>query len=377
MADFRKVLMGSACALGLMITTQADAQVASLYDNNVMIDLSVLEDNGLNTSGPSAAMRTPQAVGKMPPLAMPKSTFHGLPSGVVSKRSGAAQMPVPGQEPTSRIVLRKPTMTAPAAPSLPSTRLAKTNDIKLKKPEAPKPMEKKAVVAKAAPKPMVKVAPKPTPVPKVAKITNTPAPKPVMAKAPEAPKPVAAPVKPVEVAKVEPVKAPTPPAPPAPKKMEKRTPPPAPAAPAKVMAEAPPPPPPSAIEPKKVASAMKSETKDKPPTQTSALPSVSEATVRVTFKSGASQLPESSKDSLKMLADELLARPGDRVQLLAYAGGEDVSSSKARRLSLSRALAVRSHLRDLGIKSTRIDVRALGNKTNEEPFDRVDVQITP
>ncbi len=122
---------------------------------------------------------------------------------------------------------------------------------------------------------------------------------------------------------------------------------------------------------------MKTEAKNKVATETSALPTVSEATVRVTFKSGQSQLPPSSKESLKMLAQELLARPGDRVQLLAYAGGENVSSSKARRLSLSRALAVRSYLRDLDVQSTRIDVRALGNKTNEEPFDRVDVQITP
>ncbi len=60
-----------------------------------------------------------------------------------------------------------------------------------------------------------------------------------------------------------------------------------------------------------------------------------------------------------------------RVQLLAYAGGEALSSSKARRLSLSRALAVRSYLIENGLRSTRIDVRALGDKTTEEPVNRV------
>ena len=63
------------------------------------------------------------------------------------------------------------------------------------------------------------------------------------------------------------------------------------------------------------------------------------------------------------------------LQLMAYAGGESLSSGKARRLSLSRALSVRSYLIENGVRSTRIDVRALGNKTAEEPLNRVDVTI--
>ena len=58
-----------------------------------------------------------------------------------------------------------------------------------------------------------------------------------------------------------------------------------------------------------------------------------------------------------------------RLQLLAYAAGAENESSKARRLSLSRALAVRSYLIAEGVRSTRIDVRALGNKTEAEPAD--------
>ena len=64
-----------------------------------------------------------------------------------------------------------------------------------------------------------------------------------------------------------------------------------------------------------------------------------------------------------------------RLQLLAYAAGAENESSKARRLSLSRALAVRSYLIAEGVRSTRIDVRALGNKTEAEPADRVDLLI--
>jgi outer membrane protein OmpA-like peptidoglycan-associated protein len=45
-------------------------------------------------------------------------------------------------------------------------------------------------------------------------------------------------------------------------------------------------------------------------------------------------------------------------------------------MSLSRALAIRSFLIENGVRSTRIDVRALGNKTTEEPFNRVDLKVT-
>jgi len=63
------------------------------------------------------------------------------------------------------------------------------------------------------------------------------------------------------------------------------------------------------------------------------------------------------------------------VQLLAYAEGSADTASQARRLSLSRALAVRAYLIDLGVRSTRMDVRALGPKTDDGPADRVDVVV--
>lgn len=65
-----------------------------------------------------------------------------------------------------------------------------------------------------------------------------------------------------------------------------------------------------------------------------------------------------------------------RLRLLAYAGGATQTPSQARRLSLSRALAVRAYLIEKGIRSTRIDVRALGNKSEGGPPDRVDIIIT-
>lgn len=64
-----------------------------------------------------------------------------------------------------------------------------------------------------------------------------------------------------------------------------------------------------------------------------------------------------------------------RLRLNAYAPGTEAEQSRSRRLSLSRALAVRSRLVDAGVESTRIEVRALGNADVEGSRDRVDIIV--
>ncbi len=97
--------------------------------------------------------------------------------------------------------------------------------------------------------------------------------------------------------------------------------------------------------------------------------------MQIVFKSRASKLPDTAKAGLKTMAAKLKGQPALRLHLMAYAGGESLSSGKARRLSLARARSVRSYLIESGVRSTRIDVRALGNQTAEEPLNRVDVTI--
>jgi outer membrane protein OmpA-like peptidoglycan-associated protein len=95
----------------------------------------------------------------------------------------------------------------------------------------------------------------------------------------------------------------------------------------------------------------------------------------VVFEGESANLPPVAVDRLKDMAARLKGEEEMRIQLMAYAGGDDMQASKARRLSLSRALAVRTYLIENGVRSTRIDVRALGNKTTEEPVNRVDVIV--
>ena len=60
---------------------------------------------------------------------------------------------------------------------------------------------------------------------------------------------------------------------------------------------------------------------------------------------------------------------------MAYAAGTPEDPSTARRLSLSRALAVRSALMADGVTSSRIYVRALGATGGDEAPDRVDLAV--
>lgn len=93
----------------------------------------------------------------------------------------------------------------------------------------------------------------------------------------------------------------------------------------------------------------------------------------ISFDKDSARLPDGAKDNLAHLASRMSEDATLEVQLLAYAAGDEENASKARRLSLSRALAVRSFLIDQGVRSTRIEVRALGNKVPEGSPDRVDI----
>ncbi len=110
-------------------------------------------------------------------------------------------------------------------------------------------------------------------------------------------------------------------------------------------------------------------------TQTTALPPPGPLVnqVRVLFQGGSATLSDSATAQLVRLAKQLSRDTSARIQLLAYAKSMDGGPSKARRLSLSRALAVRTFLIDQGVRSTRMDVRALGDKVQDGPSDRVDI----
>jgi outer membrane protein OmpA-like peptidoglycan-associated protein len=334
----------------------------------VLVDLSVLDgferqrrSNGQllfpgtgRLPGRSVTLHPPGTRAKRPLLRAPKR----------QPRRTAKRPPAP--RPAAKITARKTLLPKPA----PAARAPEKKSAKVIPPAKPVPAaktpEKKSAKMSSPAKPLPASRP-PRPV-----TTMAAPPPPVMRSAPPAPAerasiPKAKPAKP-------PLEAPTaisrgsrktPPVAAAPRTAVKR----------EKLATAPPPPPPTPPTPTAKA-------KVKPATQTASLPKEPTSTGfaagtshRLMFKSGASTIPAGGEAVLKNIAKALDADPALRLQLRAYAATDGTSASRARRLSLSRALAIRSVLIREQVKATRIDVRALGSKVEDGPPDRVDLAI--
>ncbi len=288
------IVILAAIALFSLISS-AKAQLRS-WDatNQVMVDLSVLGDNGVGPAPAGGAVMLPSLTGDLldPPARTPRSRLlvKRPPAGTASS---VQDLP--------KVTLRRPSK---------ASKKRRTASRKSKKPRSR--TSKVAALKAPPPKPSVK--------------TSKPAPK-------VWPKPKV-------VTKV---------------------------APPLVVAKAAPPPPPK----------VKAPAPKPKQTQTASRPNSTPATGtnQLFFTQGATKLSPAAQKSLDALATKLNALPQSRMQLLAYAGEGNLSASKARRLSLSRALSVRSYLIKKGVRSTRIDVRALGNKVPSGVPNRVDLKI--
>lgn len=97
--------------------------------------------------------------------------------------------------------------------------------------------------------------------------------------------------------------------------------------------------------------------------------------LRITFGNGRADLNPNTLAALKTLAHT--ATPGSNTvfNVTGYAAGAPDDPSTPRRLSLSRAVAVRGVLMGEGVASTQIYVKALGAAlpAQEMPADRVDI----
>ncbi len=142
----------------------------------------------------------------------------------------------------------------------------------------------------------------------------------------------------------------------------------APAAPPAAVLQPPPPPPPVPAQP----------APPPVPVVTNAVGEVSPLPngVRVTFGGGKADLNAATLQAIQALARTLRDKPGADITLYAYAAGVPDDPSTPRRLSLSRALAVRAVLISEGIASTRIYPRALGAPA-DGPADRLDATSGP
>ncbi len=105
----------------------------------------------------------------------------------------------------------------------------------------------------------------------------------------------------------------------------------------------------------------------------------------MTFGTGETDLSPASATAIQNLVQTGPQGDGISFNVVAYAAGTPEDPSTARRLSLARALAVRSALIADGVSSTRIYVRALGAQAGgaqaggaqagDGPPDRVDLSV--
>lgn len=118
-----------------------------------------------------------------------------------------------------------------------------------------------------------------------------------------------------------------------------------------------------------------------PPAVSANAPGVASTTtdgLSVTFGAGTAELNPATLAALKALAAEAVARHAEAVSVDAYAPDDQSDPSTPRRLSLERALAARAVLREAGIPSERIYVRAeLASPVARKSANRVDVTMIP
>lgn len=408
MRNLRRILQLSLTGLLSLAATErlavdqacAQAWLAETGDSSVSIDMSVL-GGGTYTSAPTLAPApgmppqtsdvlsrfsvVPQALSEgrllVPGAHPPTSKLYVEPAPVKTVARAEKRKP-PEKRPTTKIAKKAPPPPPAAKPEkipAPPTGTAATSSVPVPPPptKATRPATKAAKRSVAAATPSGKSEAPPPPPPPTTHAAPPPAPAKEATPEPAKPTPPAA-----EVVAAAPTGTaePTPLTKPGPPPAVKTEPP---AEPMKAPVPAMTPPqistpttaPPEA--PKSVAAVPKAAPPaaqpSTPPAEALLVPG--QVALQVVFPEDVSKLPNQVKPKLKQLAAQLEMQPNLRLQLLAYAGGTSMPSSKARRLSLSRALSVRSYLIENGIRSTRIDVRALGNKTTEEPLHRVDLNV--
>ena len=97
--------------------------------------------------------------------------------------------------------------------------------------------------------------------------------------------------------------------------------------------------------------------------------------VRLVFEEGKTDLTPADETAIRELARSIPTPAASSVNVVAYAAGKPDDPSTARRVSLSRGIAVRSVLLASGVPSAQIYVRAMGAAASDGPADRVELTV--
>ena len=97
--------------------------------------------------------------------------------------------------------------------------------------------------------------------------------------------------------------------------------------------------------------------------------------VTIVYPENNADLPEKVTAELDRLAEQLADRNDIRLELHAYAKGDEDEASRAKLYALKRGMRVRSHLHKQGVGAQRVVLRPLGIDSGDGPPDRVDVVL--
>lgn len=98
----------------------------------------------------------------------------------------------------------------------------------------------------------------------------------------------------------------------------------------------------------------------------------------IEYKPGVTDIQDDHKKIIETdILPKLRKDQNSRLQIIAYASASKEGQSSARRLSLARSMELRAYILEQDIRPSRIDIRALGDKTEEKPVDRVDLRFIP
>lgn len=109
------------------------------------------------------------------------------------------------------------------------------------------------------------------------------------------------------------------------------------------------------------------------PDNTQAAAPIPEGGIRIVFPTEFNDVPVEANSALDDLAAQMAADESMRVEIKCYSSGTTDTESKARRKSLQRCINIRQYLFKKDVRTTRMDVRALGLKSEGQPADRVDI----
>jgi hypothetical protein len=340
-------LLSAAGFLGQGAWSDAAAQTYSGASNEVIVNYDALNALGgqpaqLNAPGTAPAAQQPYFAPVTPPPAAPTSALTVLgPDGrpvtpIKLRKPGssnqiAAQTP-PGEpsEVPAQVPMLEPTPQAPA----PGENAGQAPEVPVV--ETPAPPAEAAAGETAAPE-------------QTAQYGEQPAPEQPAEQAPEQP----APEQPVEqqASQEHPAEAPAPPT--------AETPP----------AEG------EATKPEEEKPAEEEAAAAAPPEPDNTQPAapIPQGGIRIVFPTEFNDVPGEANAALDDLAAQMVADENMRIEIKCYAGGTEDTESKARRKSLQRCINIRQYLFKKDVRTTRMDVRALGLKSEGQPADRVDI----